>query len=84
MLRTTLEVLDSSVINVTLPHLQGSCSASAFSASLDEIAWVLTSYPVANEIERFMRCRWFDEKEAWASGGIGHPPNIQNTGPLFL
>ena len=43
MLGTTLEVLDSSIINVALPHLQG-----AFSASLDEIAWVVTSYLVAN------------------------------------
>ncbi len=33
MLGTTLEVLDSSIVNVALPHLQGS-----FSASVDEIA----------------------------------------------
>jgi MFS transporter, DHA2 family, multidrug resistance protein len=45
MLGTTLEVLDSSIINVALPHMQG-----AFSASLDEIAWVVTSYLVANGI----------------------------------
>src|SRR6202158_6359706 len=45
MLGTTLEVLDNSIINVALPHLQG-----AFSASIDEIAWVLTSYLVANGI----------------------------------
>src|SRR5215469_8925642 len=45
MLGTTLEVLDSSIVNVALPHLQG-----AFSASLDEIAWVVTSYLVANGI----------------------------------
>ena len=45
MLGTTLEVLDSSIINVALPHLQG-----AFSASVDEIAWVLTSYLAANGI----------------------------------
>jgi MFS transporter, DHA2 family, multidrug resistance protein len=45
MLGTTLEVLDSSIVNVALPHLQG-----AFSGSLDEIAWVVTSYLVVNSI----------------------------------
>src|ERR1700687_6015003 len=45
MLGTTLEVLDGSIINVSLPHMQGS-----FSASVDEIAWVLTSYLVANGV----------------------------------
>ena len=63
MLGTTLEVLDSSIVNVALPHLQG-----AFSANLDEIAWVVTSYLVANGImipmtgwisERFGRKRYF-------------------------
>ena len=42
MLGTVLEVLDSSIVNVSLPHMQGS-----FSASVDEIAWVVTSYLVA-------------------------------------
>src|SRR5512146_2332753 len=45
MLGTTLEVLDSSIVNVSLPHMQGT-----FSASVDEIAWVLTSYLVAHGI----------------------------------
>jgi DHA2 family multidrug resistance protein len=63
MLGTTLEVLDTSIINVALPHMQGS-----FSASVDEIAWVLTSYLVANGImipmtawisSRFGRKRYF-------------------------
>jgi DHA2 family multidrug resistance protein len=45
MLGATLEVLDGSIINVSLPHMQGS-----FSASVDEIAWVLTSYLVANGV----------------------------------
>src|SRR5437588_12386550 len=45
MLGTTLEVLDSSIVNVALPHLQGS-----FSAGVDEITWVVTSYLVANGI----------------------------------
>jgi DHA2 family multidrug resistance protein len=63
MLGTTLEVLDTSIINVALPHLQGS-----FSAGVDEIAWVLTSYLAANGImipmtgwisSRFGRKRYF-------------------------
>src|ERR1700736_3315394 len=63
MLGTTLEVLASSIINASLPPLQG-----AFSASLDEIAWVVTSYLVANGImipmtgwisARFGRKRYF-------------------------
>src|SRR5437870_13778801 len=45
MLGTTLEVLDVSIVNVSLPHMQGS-----FSTSVDEIAWVLTSYLVANGV----------------------------------
>src|SRR5215472_9150504 len=45
MLGTVLEVLDTSIVNVSLPHMQGS-----FSASVDEIAWVVTSYLVANGI----------------------------------
>jgi MFS transporter, DHA2 family, multidrug resistance protein len=63
MLGTTLEVLDTSIVNVALPHMQG-----AFSAGVDEIAWVLTSYLVANGImipmtawisSRFGRKRYF-------------------------
>ena len=45
MLGATLEVLDTSIVNVALPHMQGS-----FSASVDEVTWVLTSYLVANGI----------------------------------
>jgi MFS transporter, DHA2 family, multidrug resistance protein len=45
MLGATLEVLDTSIVNVSLPHMQG-----AFSASVDEITWVVTSYIVANGI----------------------------------
>ncbi|MGH7931746.1 MAG: DHA2 family efflux MFS transporter permease subunit [Candidatus Binataceae bacterium] len=42
ILCTILEVLDSSIVNVALPHMQGS-----FSASVDEITWVVTTYLVA-------------------------------------
>jgi MFS transporter, DHA2 family, multidrug resistance protein len=58
-----LEVLDSSIVNVSLPHMQGS-----FAAGVDEVAWVVTSYLVANGImipmtgwisARFGRKRYF-------------------------
>ena len=45
MLGTLMEVVDTSVANVSLPHMQGT-----FSASIDEITWVITSYLVANAI----------------------------------
>ena len=40
-----MEVLDTSIASVTLPHIAGSLSAST-----DEATWVLTSYLVANAI----------------------------------
>ena len=45
MLGTILEILDTTIVNVSLPHMQGS-----FSASVDEITWIVTSYLVANGI----------------------------------
>jgi len=45
MLATFMEVLDTSVANVALPHIAGNLSAST-----DESTWVLTSYLVANAI----------------------------------
>jgi len=45
MLATFMEVLDTSVANVSLPNIAGSLSAS-----VDEATWVLTSYLVANAI----------------------------------
>jgi DHA2 family multidrug resistance protein len=44
-LATFMEVLDTSVANVSLPHIAGSLSAS-----VDESTWVLTSYLVSNAI----------------------------------
>jgi DHA2 family multidrug resistance protein len=44
-LATFMEVLDSSIANVSLPHIGG-----ALGASQDEATWVLTSYLVANAI----------------------------------
>ncbi len=45
MLSAVMEVLDTSVVNVSLPHISGSLSAT-----VDEATWVLTSYIVANAI----------------------------------
>jgi len=42
---TVMQVLDVTIINVALPHMQGSLSAG-----LDEISWVLTSYLAANAV----------------------------------
>src|SRR5919198_2023170 len=45
MLGTFMEVLDTTVVNVSLPHIAGNLSAST-----DEATWTLTSYLVANAI----------------------------------
>ncbi len=45
MSSTFMEVLDTTVVNVSLPHIAGSLSASN-----DEATWTLTSYLVANAI----------------------------------
>ena len=45
MVATFMEVLDTSVANVSLPHIAGNLSAG-----VDESTWVLTSYLVSNAI----------------------------------
>lgn len=40
-----MEILDTTIVNVSLPHIAGTLSAS-----YDEATWVLTSYLVANSI----------------------------------
>ena len=45
MLATFMEVLDTSVANVALPHIAGNLSATP-----EESTWVLTSYLVSNAI----------------------------------
>src|SRR5450631_4870258 len=44
-LATFMEVLDTSIANVALPHIAGNLSAGS-----DESTWVLTSYLVSNAI----------------------------------
>ena len=45
MFCTFMEVLDTTVVNVSLPHIAGNLSAT-----IDEVTWVLTSYLVANAV----------------------------------
>jgi DHA2 family multidrug resistance protein len=63
MMVTVMQVLDTSVTNVALPHMQGSLSAG-----IEEMSWVLTSYLAANAVAipatgwlsaRFGRRRFF-------------------------
>jgi DHA2 family multidrug resistance protein len=57
-LATFMEVLDTSIANVALPHIAGNLSAGA-----DESTWVLTSYLVSNAIVLPL--------SGWLSGLIG-------------
>src|SRR5436189_60662 len=63
MMVTAMQVLDTSVTNVALPHMQGSMSAG-----IEEMSWVVTSYLAANAVAipatgwlsaRFGRRRFF-------------------------
>jgi predicted MFS family arabinose efflux permease len=45
MMAVFMEVLDTSIANIALPHIAGSLSATP-----EEATWVLTSYLVANAI----------------------------------
>ena len=45
MFATFMEVLDTTVVNVSLPHI-----ASSLAATTEEATWALTSYLVANAI----------------------------------
>src|SRR5260370_4262099 len=45
MSSTFMEVLDTTVVNVSLPHIAGNLSAT-----IDDATWAVTSYLVANAI----------------------------------
>src|SRR5436190_2743474 len=45
MLITVMQILDTSITNVALPHMQGTLSTS-----VEETSWVITSYLAANAI----------------------------------
>ncbi|HWB87375.1 MAG TPA: DHA2 family efflux MFS transporter permease subunit [Bryobacteraceae bacterium] len=76
MFATFMEVLDTTVVNVSLPHIAGSLSAS-----VDEAAWALTSYLVANAIVLPMTgwiARYFGRKRTLIAAVFGF------TGASFL
>src|ERR671928_238493 len=77
MSSTFMEVLDTTVVNVSLPHIAGSLSATT-----DEATWTLTSYLVANAIILPMTgwlARTIGRKRLLLSAGVGVPP-----GPFLL
>lgn len=69
-LATFMEVLDTSIANVALPHIAGSLSAS-----VDESTWVLTSYLVSNAIVLPM--------SAWFSSIVGRKRFYMSCVALF-
>src|SRR5438874_3711467 len=69
-LATFMEVLDTSIANVALPHISGNLSASA-----DESTWVLTSYLVSNAIVLPL--------SGWLSGLIGRKRFYMSCVTLF-
>src|SRR5258705_4400373 len=82
-LASVLELLDTSIVNVAIPHMM-----SNLGATLDQIAWVSTGYIVANVIilpltgwlsERFGRRRYFAASIALftlASFGCGNAHSL--------
>jgi DHA2 family multidrug resistance protein len=58
VLSAIMELIDTTIVNVSLPQMMGNLGAT-----LDEIAWVVTSYVFANVIVLPM--------SAWLSGVLG-------------
>ena len=58
MMAAIIQIIDTTIANVALPHMQGSMSASQ-----DKIAWVLTSYIMATAIAMPLT--------GWVAGRIG-------------
>src|SRR5262249_1998475 len=69
-LATFMEVLDTSIANVAMPHIAG-----GLSASVEETTWILTSYLVANAIVLPL--------SAWISGLIGRKRFYMSCVALF-
>src|SRR6476619_1538277 len=65
-----MQILDTSVTNVVLPHLQGSLSAG-----LEEVSWVLTSYLAANAV--------IIPATAWLAGLLGRKRFFRICAALF-
>jgi DHA2 family multidrug resistance protein len=64
MFSTFMEILDTTVVNVSLPHIAGDLSAT-----VDESTWALTSYLVANAIVLPMT--------GWLAGQFGRKRLLQ-------
>src|SRR6201996_5400293 len=58
MLCTVMQALDTTIVNVALPHMEGSLGATQ-----DQISWVLTSYIIAAAI--------MTPATSWLAGRIG-------------
>ena len=79
----SLEILDSSIVNVAIPDMTGNLGAT-----LDNIGWVLTGYIIANAIilpiapwiaGRFGRRTYFTAAIVFftiCSAGCGFAPNL--------
>src|SRR3546814_12269668 len=65
-----MEVLDTSIANVSLVHIAGSLSASR-----DEATWVLTSYLVSNAIILPMT--------GWLAGTFGRTRHYMDSMPVY-
>jgi DHA2 family multidrug resistance protein len=63
MMATIMTILDSTVVNVSLPHIQGSLSASP-----EQITWVITSYIVAAAVATPV--------SGWLAARIGLKPMV--------
>src|SRR3954469_14209943 len=67
---TFMEVMDTSIANVALPHIAG-----GLSAGLDESTWVLTSYLVSNAVVLPI--------SAWLADRYGRKPFYMTCVALF-
>lgn len=63
MMATIMSILDTTVVNVALPHMQGSLSASP-----EQITWVITSYIVATAVTTPL--------SGWLAARIGLKPMV--------
>lgn len=70
-LASILEILDTSIVNVAIPHMMGSLGAT-----LDQIAWVSTGYIVANVIVLPIT--------GWLSAAIGRRRYFAGSIGLFI
>src|ERR1700730_5022919 len=68
-LAAVLELVDTSIVNVAIPHMMGNLGAT-----LDEISWVSTGYIIANVIVIPL--------SSWRSGYFGRKPYL--TGSLLI